>query len=398
MEVNQATITGAIDDQTLLLNDISDKIWTNPELCYEEHKAHCVLTSALQKIGFSVQRSYLLPTAFRAEFDSGRPGPVAAVLCEYDALPGIGHGCGHNLIAETGLGAAIGIRAALQKGKINGKVVCLGTPAEEGGGGKIKMIAKGAFKDIDFCMMAHPWGGPQNNCFPLILSMIKLKVQYFGKESHASCFPWDGINALDAVVAAYSNISMLRQQMKPDWRVHSVITNGGLVPNIIPAETEMQCQIRAPNRCDLQILEKKVKDCFSAAAQSTGCNMKFTEDNSDAYDNLLTNSKMAEVYMKYAHKVGGLVFSEYDSDGIKLAGSTDMGNVSKVVPSIHPIFNIGATSPLHSKSFTQAARTDEAERHTKVIAKTLALTAVELMTDPKLLIDVKKEFEEKRLS
>lgn len=376
-----------IDRECDVLKHVSDELWKHPELLFQEHKAHSLLTGTLEKYGFSVQRSYYLPTAFRAEFSNGE-GPVVCFICEYDALPEIGHACGHNLIAECGLGAALGYKAALEKGLVKGKVVCMGTPAEEGGGGKVILITKNAFKDIDICLMAHP--GPYDQCFPLFLAIERITIKYFGKASHASACPWGGINALDAAVACYSNISMLRQQMKPNWRIHGVIKNGGTVPNVIPAETELLFYMRAPLMSELKILKEKAFSCIESAAKATGCTFEIIS-NDDSYKNLVTNKKMASIFRKYADKLGNINFTDGDDSKLFIA-STDMGNVSHEVPSIHPMFHMGTFAANHTLDFTTAGGKQEAQPYTILVAKSMVLTAIEIALDPKLLDEIKDEF------
>lgn len=378
----------AIDGQDALLRKVSEKIWNNPELAFGEFKAHDLLVKTFSSLGFKVTAKYVLPTAFKAEFGCGTDGPAVGLICEYDALPNIGHACGHNLISTCGMGAAIGIKAAMEAKGINGTLIVFGTPAEERGGGKTYLIDGGAFKSIDFCMMAH--GGPANQCFSDLLAMQFLTVTYKGKASHASASPWDGINALDAVVTAYNNISLLRQQMKPIWRIHGIISKGGTAPNVIPAETEMMYMLRTKSMADAKILRNKVEDCFRSAATATGCEVSISE-NSKRYDSVLNNVKMMELYKKYAMEIGQVVQKDGPEHEV-LVGSTDMGNVSQVVPSIHPLFAIGTSSSLHTTEFASAAITEEAHKHTIVISKALALTALEVMTNPIVLNEIKEEF------
>ncbi|CAM1154628.1 Uncharacterised protein g11322, partial [Pycnogonum litorale] len=353
-----------------------------------EHKAHKLLTAALHECGFNVQPNYHLPTAFRAEFGDANDGPVVCVICEYDALPEIGQACGHNLIAECGLGAAIGIKAALQSGQIKGKVVCMGTPAEEGGGGKVILIEKGAFKDVDFCIMAHP--GPYDQCYPNILAVSSIEVSYRGKASHASACPWGGVNALDAAVACYNNVSMLRQQMKPEWKIHCIISNGGSVPNVIPELTVMQLGVRAPTMAELQILTAKAEACIEAAANATGCECEIKI--SQTYKNLLTNEVLTKLFRKHAEDLGNVKFTDGDERVDRFIASTDMGDVSHEVPSIHPIFNMGTRAGNHTVEFSRCAGLPEAQPYTLVMAKCIALTAIDVMSDAKLYQDTKEEF------
>ncbi|KAK3091322.1 hypothetical protein FSP39_018916 [Pinctada imbricata] len=265
----------AIDAASTYLYDISQDIWSNPELSYNEHYAHYVLTRVQEEKGFCVEKKYKIDTAFRATIGCKENGPHVVVICEYDALPEIGHACGHNLIAESGVAAALGIQAAfLKAGRPLGLLSVLGTPAEEGGGGKVRLIKEGVFDDVNVAMMLHP--APMDSSHAdFFLAANLVKVKYLGKASHAAAFPWEGINALDAAVTCYQTISNLRQQMKPTWRVHGIITNGGVKPNIIPEESNMEFIIRAPTKAEFDLLTKKCLECFESAAKATSCKVCF---------------------------------------------------------------------------------------------------------------------------
>ena len=245
--------SSAVDASARDLNALSLEIWKNPELGYKEFKAHQLLTDFLERKGFKVERSFGgLETAFRATFGSGRPN--VCVISEYDALPEIGHACGHNLIAEAGVAAGLGLKAALEcDGAPKGMVTVLGTPAEEGGGEKAKLIEKGAFEATDLAMMVHP--SSYSSLAPGFLAIAFMKVIFVGKASHAAAYPWEGVNALDAAIMAYNSLSVLRQQMKPSWRVHSIIKEGGVKPNIIPDRSVMELMVRTPHRHELQAVQ-----------------------------------------------------------------------------------------------------------------------------------------------
>ncbi|PVD29140.1 hypothetical protein C0Q70_11737 [Pomacea canaliculata] len=386
----------AIDSQTSYLRILSQDIWNHPELCFNEQYAHKRLTDFLEERDFNVERSYKLETAFRAvpkysrcKEEDGYPN--IAILCEYDALPGIGHACGHNLIAMVGVAASLGVQAALQSSAFQGRggrLMVLGTPAEEGGGGKIELIRAGAFEDVDVAMMAHP--SQHNLSNPVYLAMKEVAIIYTGKASHASGAPWDGINALDAAVQCYTNISHLRQQIKPTWRVHGVIINGGLKPNIIPDQSELLYYLRAPTVLELDVLTKKVTDCIHGAAQATGCQVEI-KLNKKPYSNLLSNNTLASLYIDNGEKMG-IQFEKDPEKTQKAGGSTDMGNVSHVVPSIHPKFFIDTTASLHSKDFATVAYTEKAETLSLKVAKALAMTAIDVLITPGLADKIKDEF------
>ncbi|XP_037499830.2 peptidase M20 domain-containing protein 2 [Rhipicephalus sanguineus] len=285
------------------LCELSRFVWEHPELKFNEVQCHDWLTDFLERRGFTVTRRYLLDTAFRAEFDApgGPEGPCIALLCEYDALPDIGHACGHNLIAEASVGAALAVREAMRSyGDIRGKLVVLGTPAEETGCGKELLIRKGALEGIDAALMAHPC--PEDVLTVHYSAAQQLRLRFKGKAAHAASTPWEGVNALDAAVAAYTNVSLLRQQLKPNTRIHGVITEGGKYPNVIPEETEMVFAIRAPNAQGLIELRPKAEACFKAAADTTGCSLDI--ERKPAYMNVAQNSAIAETYRKHAHAFG----------------------------------------------------------------------------------------------
>ncbi|KAL4221446.1 hypothetical protein ACF0H5_019703 [Mactra antiquata] len=385
----------AIDEAAEGLQEISNKIWACPEENFEEVEAHNNITNYLADNGFEVERSYLLKTGFRSVFGEG--SPHVAVLCEYDALPEIGHACGHNLIAEVGLAAGIGIRAAMNaSGTPLGKFSIIGTPAEEGGGGKIDMITAGCFKDIDVALMAHP--SPYNSEMLECLAIELVTVIYHGKAAHASAFPWDGVNALDAAVLCYQNVSCLRQQFKPTWRVHGIIEKGGTKPNIIPDYTQMEFYARTPKRDELVVLKKMLENCFKSAAQSTGCTVEIKWNGRPYYD--MNNIKfLNDIYRTNALNIG-VDFDTHGTskyDGNAPAGSTDMGNVSYQVPSIHPMFYIGTEAVNHTKEFTVAAGSVEAQPYTLKVAKAVAFTAIDVMTKPDVLKKIKEDFKKKTM-
>lgn len=384
-------VNSTVESEANFLNHISQEIWKFPELKHEEFHAHELLTNALEEKGFSVRRNYISPTAFRAEFASGKTGPTIVVICEYDALPKIGHACGHNLIAESGLGAGIAIKSALETiPEISGKVVVLGTPAEEGGGGKVILIKGGAFKDVDAALMVHP--SPDNHLYPPFIAIKRKSIQFIGREAHASGYPWEGLNALDAVVGAYNNLALLRQHIKPTCRVHAIITKGGEAPNVIPGNTEMKLYYRAPTNYEMESLGKRIDSCMTAAAMSTGCEVSINNEESEAYQSLMTNKTLAERYKKYAEKLG-IQFDDGNNKKIPFMASSDMGDVSHVVPSIHPTYSIGTRAVNHSSEFAQASNTAEAHLSTLITAKSMAMVALDLMHDEDFLKKAKEQFQ-----
>ncbi|XP_060596047.1 peptidase M20 domain-containing protein 2-like [Ruditapes philippinarum] len=382
----------AIDEIATDLDKISKDIWENPEENFEEVKAHANITAFLEEKGFQVERNYITKTGFRSTFGENSDGPHIVVICEYDALPLIGHACGHNLIAEVGLASGIGIRAALGNSeKPLGKLTILGTPAEEGGGGKIDMIKAGVFKDVDIAMMAHP--SPFNLAAFHSLAIEQVTVKYHGQSAHASAFPWNGVNALDAAVLCYQNVSCLRQQFKPTWRVHGVIKNGGSKPNIIPDLTELEFYARTPTKSELTVLMEKVDKCFESAAAATGCTVEISWSGRPYYD-MKNNKTMSDLYYKNGTQLG-IDFDKHGVahfDGNAPTGSTDMGNVSYETPSIHPMFYIGTDAVNHTKGFTAASGDQVAQKYTIAVAKAIAATAIDILQDPKLLARIKEEY------
>ncbi|XP_054719607.1 xaa-Arg dipeptidase-like [Uloborus diversus] len=380
-----------VNSESSFLNHISQEIWKNPELKFEETFAHDLLVKVLKEKRFTVQEHYVMPTAFRAEFQSKVPGPTVVVICEYDALPRIGHACGHNLIAESGLGAGLAIKTAMEKNpNIPGKVVVLGTPAEEGGAGKITLLSAGAFEGVDAALMVHP--GPLDHLYTPFIGVSRATVQFNGKEAHASGYPWDGVNALDAAVACYTNYSHLRQHIKPDCRIHAIITKGGDAPNVIPGHTELKVHCRSATTKDLENLNKKVAACAESAAIATGCTYKIIPDKEPAYESLMTNSVLAERYKKYAEHFG-VKFCDSNPKAIPFMASSDMGNVSHVVPSIHPTYSIGTTAVNHSVGFTEASGAPEAQPATLITAKAMALLALDVLLDKEFLSEAKRRFQ-----
>ena len=265
LEALISVVSPKIDSKAKELQSISLKIWEKPELAYEEHFAHGILSDYFAEEGFVVTKHYTLPTAFRAVFGDEDGGPTFAVLCEYDALPVVGHGCGHNLIAIGGVAVALGIKCAIEEG-LKARVVAMGTPAEEGGGGKINMIDSGCFEDVDFCMMLHP--APFNVAHYVSQALEMVEVTYRGDSVDNGAFPMDGRNSLDAAVSAYSSISMLRQFIKPTWRVHGIISHGGVEPNLIPNQSKLEFWVRTVKNSESAILKSKVT--FLHGLQQTG--------------------------------------------------------------------------------------------------------------------------------
>ncbi|KAI5614772.1 hypothetical protein C0J50_3420 [Silurus asotus] len=386
----------SIDEGKEKLHRLGDAIWSHPELAYGERHAHETLVHFFkQEKGWTVEEHYKLETAFRATWGGvdgvdGGSGVNVGFLCEYDALPALGHACGHNLIAESGAAAALGLKAALEREgacPVPTKITVLGTPAEEDGGGKVDLLREGAFKDLDVVFMAHPT--QKNAAYLPAMAIQGVLVKYHGRASHASAYPWEGVNALDAAVLAYSNISSLRQQLRPDWRIHGIIKHGGVKPNIIPDYTELEYYLRTSSHQDLPDIRDKAEACFRAAALATGCEVELLFDKNEFYE-VLRNGTLEDLYEQNGKALG----MKFTTEGF--SGSTDFGNVSHAVPGIHPYFYIGSEALNHTAEYTAASGADEAQVYTLRTAKALAMTALDLIFIPGVLDKVKVEFQKAR--
>ena len=340
--------------------------------------------------GFRVETGvYDLPTSFKAVYANNYPQVSIGFCAEYDALPEIGHACGHNLIAISSIAAAVICSKMMSQLNLNGQIIVYGTPGEETLGGKILMMEKGAFHDLDIALMGHP--GNINTLFGKWLSLAVLNVEYFGKAAHAAASPWEGINALDAAVLAYQSIGLLRQQTLPNNRIHGVIHHGGTRPNIIPDYTKLEFYLRSDTIQDLKILKEKTYQCLHGAAQSTGCSVKIQED--PVFAHVKHNETLLRVYEKYMKQLGAEFVPEMVQPTLVL-GSTDMGNVTQVVPGFHPVFDIGARGfTIHSREFAEMAQSEEAHERTLTFITSLVLTTLDILSDPQLLARVKKEFQ-----
>ncbi len=377
-------IIDTLQDQLLY---ISNTLHANPELMFEEIKAMALLSDAVESEGLEVQRGvYGLKTAFQSEFGS-KESPCVAILAEYDALPDIGHACGHNLIATAALGAGLCL-AKLSK-QLPGRIRLLGTPAEEGGGGKILMAQKGAFKNVDAAMMVHP--GNLNLITMPTLAATGVEVVYHGKAAHASAAPEKGINALDALLLAFHGINALRQHLTPTDKIHGIITDGGQAVNIIPERAGAKFSVRSSTSNELALLKQKVQNCLEAGATATGATAKIVWAPG-SYLDLKTNWPLAEQFEKNAQTLERNFFP-LEQVPIQTAGSTDMGNVSHIVPSIHPMF---ASAPeectLHHSDFAKHAGSKMGEAAAIDAAKCMAMTAIDYFMDTTLQKDVKNHF------
>lgn len=389
MDVTEAKqrVRDEIDRLTPTLIEVSHEIHAHPELNFEEHFAHEMLTGVLADEGLGVDRgAYDMPTAFDARV--GTDGPTIAVCCEYDALPGIGHACGHNIIAAAGLGA--GLAAATVADALGGRLAILGTPAEEGGGGKEFMIRRGAFDDVDAAMMVHP--ADHDLRWMQTIAIHTLDVEYRGKAAHAAAAPHKGRNALDAAVLGYNNVAALRQHIRPEERIHGVFTDAGEKPNIVPERAAAEWYVRSRNMDSLEPLKQRVMACLEAGAQAAGCGMTHEWNDPPFYD-MVDNTPLLDLYCANAAEVGRAVHEPNPMSVV--AGSTDMGNVSYAVPAIHPMIKVAPTGcAIHTPDFATHARAESGDRAIIDGALSMALTIVDLWADAESLSAVRGAFEE----
>jgi amidohydrolase len=382
------SVVDQIDSAQPQLKELALKIHANPELGLQEFKASSWLAQYLTEKDFTVERGICdLPTAFRASYGKGKP--AIALLAEYDALPGIGHACGHNLICTIAIGAAIASKQTVDQS--GGRILVIGTPAEEGYGGKIVMAHKGAFSDLDAAMMVHP--DTVDIATSMALSCQHMKAEFFGKSVHASANPSDGINALDAMILSFNNINALRQHIKSTARIHGIITDGGQAANIVPAHSAAEFYVRAADDAYLDELIQKVLNCFIGAATATGARFEYAPDNL-RYASMCNNMTLAQLYVDNMRIIGREV--RFPQSTIPLGtGSTDMGNVSQLVPAIHPALAIAPKSvSVHSPEFATAAASDDGINGMCDAAKAIAMIVVDLLSNPKTLRKVRNEFKQ----
>ena len=385
----RAEIDAAVDAVGPTLLNVSHAIHERPELAFEEHFACQTLTKALRDHALPVETGvYSLETAFETTINPDHSGPTVAVLAEYDALPDIGHACGHNIIATTALGAALALNTVASQ--LPGRVKLLGTPAEERGGGKELMARAGAFEGIDAALMIHPAG--VNLATMPSICIAEVEVIYHGRASHASAMPHKGINALDGLLLAYQAISNLRQHIRATERIHGIVEEGGSAPNIVPDRTVGQFYVRAANEKDLAKLKPRVQACFEAGATGSGCTVEVNWAGVDYLD-LNTNWPLAGRFRHHAEQLGRS-FVEHEQALKFGAGSTDMGNVSYRLPSIHPMLAVAPPNVvIHNPEFAQWARSEKGDAAVIDGAKALAQTAADYLLSPELQRQSAEAFE-----
>jgi amidohydrolase len=381
-------VVAEIDARRNELIQISDAIHAQPEVAFEEFESAALLRQTLEKDGFTIAQGVAgLETAFVATARGQGDGPTVAILAEYDALPGLGHACGHNLIGTAAVGAGLALRMVLPE--LVGAIQVIGTPGEEGGGGKAILVEAGVFDGVDAAMMVHP--SSKNLTRRTSLTSYKIQIEFFGKPAHAAAKPDEGINALEALILTYNGINALRQHIRDDARVHGIITHGGDAPNIVPEYAAARFYVRAADTpYTLQVIEK-IKGCAEGAARATGARLAFSE-YAPHYDNRLPNQKLYD-----------LAEANMAALGLELAapdermGSSDMGNVSQVVPAIHPYVAIGPEDMGgHTAEFCTAAGSPAGHEGMIKAAKIMAMTAVDLLAVPANVTEARRSFEEQK--
>ena len=370
------------------LLELSRRIHANPEVGYQEYKAVAWTTEPLERAGFRVERGLGgMPTAYLAAWGEGHP--AVAFLAEYDALPAIGHGCGHNIIASSAVGAGLAAVAAL--GERPGMVAVVGTPAEEMGGGKVALARLGIFNRFDAVMMVHP--GLRDTIATESLACTGIEVEFYGRAAHASAEPEKGINALDALVLAFNGINALRQHIRSDARIHGIITSGGDAPNIIPSHTAASFYVRARQEEYLDELGERVLMCLRGAAKATGACLEHRWADW-RYAALKNNRPLMDAFAANVRALGRQPQPPEPTEGF---ASTDTGNVSVVAPTIHPSLAIAHPGTLrHSPEFARAAVSPEGDKGLLDASKAMAMTAIDVFTDPDLLQRIIADFQGSR--
>jgi amidohydrolase len=374
----KAAAAAVIEERLPELIALSHSVHSTPELCYEETRSAHAVAETLRSGGLSVTEGvYDIATALESRAGAGEL--VVALCAEYDALPDVGHACGHNIIAASSVGAGLALAAVADQ--IDIQVRLLGTPAEEGGGGKILMLDRGAFDGVHAAMMIHPW--PTERLTGACLAVAHFDVHFGGKEAHASAAPWEGVNALDAMTIAQVALGLLRQQLPPGDQVHGVITQGGAAANVIPAAVTGRFMVRSRTIEGLAAVEARVRACFEAGALASGCRVRYEKLSPD-YSHMEADADLVAAYRTNAESLGRR-FEADDADLPRPTFSTDMANVSLAVPTIHPLIGIetgGAVN--HQHDFAAACITPSADAAVRDGALALAWTAIDAATDPSL--------------
>jgi amidohydrolase len=390
VETLKQHVIGEVENRRAELIEIAATIHANPEIAFEERASAALLTDVLEQQGFAVERGVAgLETAFVATAKGSADTPTIAFLAEYDALPELGHACGHNLIASAALGAGLAAKPLLTE--LPGTIQVIGTPAEEGGGGKVIMVEQGVFDNVDVAMMVHP--SSRNLTRRTSLTSHKAGIEFFGKAAHAAASPDFGINALNALIITFNSIDAMRQHLRDDARIHGIITHGGEATNIVPEYAAAQFGIRAADVQYAEELIEKVHDCAKAGARASGARLEFTRKDS-YYANMMPNPILADLVDGNMKQLGMDVSLPLPNERM---GSSDMGNVSQVVPGLHPYFIIAPEDVAgHTVEFREAAASDAGWEGMLQAAKFLAMTAVELLAVPSHMVSVKQAFEQQK--
>lgn len=381
----KARVQDFVNEHSDQLITISQTLHANPEVAFEEYESMALLSGTAEGEGFTVERSVAeLETAFVAISNGQADGPTIAFIAEYDALPGLGHACGHNIIGTAATGAALAVHSI--RSEIPGVIKLIGTPAEERGGGKVMMAERGIFDGVDAAMMIHP--GTRAMTTRGTLASNKLEFEFFGKASHAAAAPDLGINALDACIQTFNNINALRQHLAPDVRIHGIITHGGDAPNIVPEYAACAFSVRAATSdYSFEVVEKVIR-CAEAGALGAGATMQYK--HLTHYANRIANPTMARLFGENLETLGQPVYPPRPGERM---GSSDMGNVSQLVPAIHPYIPIADPGVGgHTPAFAAAAASERGNQALLNSAKAMAMTAVELFTRPEIMAQVQDDF------
>ena len=377
-----------VDSLRTRLIELSHTIHANPELSFHEHETSKLLASELAKVPrFKVETGVGgLPTAFRATIQGAKPGPRVAILSEYDGLPRVGHACGHNIIGTSAIGAGLALAAVADQ--IAGTIEVIGTPAEETGGGKVIMLNRGVFDDVDAAVIMHPHLGTYL-CLPM-LGMRSLPMEFRGRSSHGAQSPHDGRSALAGVIQTFNAVDALRQHIVMDARIHGIITSGGERPNIIPEYAACHFFVRAPEAAYLDDLTERVKNCARGAALMTDTQVTFLEPEFPDYQPFRPSWTIAEYYTRNVESLGEPVHQLPDR---YLYASNDMGNLSRRLPVVAMMFRITTADKLpdHSREFAEAAKSPLGDNALILAAKSMAMTAVDLFCDHSIVEKAKAE-------
>ncbi|MBG9987369.1 M20 family metallopeptidase [Aerococcaceae bacterium DSM 111176] len=382
----QNMIKQSVESNVATYMEIVQALYDNPEIGNEEFESMALLVKYLDDFGFKTTSGYVVPTGFLAEYDSGKPGPTIAFMSEYDALPEIGHGCGHNLIAAIGVASGVAYKEVVDQ--VGGKVLVMGTPAEENFGGKVSIAEAGGFDEVDVAMMIHP--SNQNSLGSRSNALYPLKFEFFGKNAHG-CHPAEGASALDAAVQSYVQINMMRQFAKPHTYIHGIIRDGGVAANIVPGYASMEYYFRAPNFAYAKQLAETAREKASLIAQANDCRMESSVYECP-YEDTVINYRLADALKEQFEVLG--IENIHPVDEVA-TGSTDIGAASYKCPTVQGYLKIVPDDVVaHTIEMRDATISQEGQDALLNGAKALALTALDLATNPEKLAAIQEEHEE----